>query len=114
MGNPLFSPGRISANHFDNELAEVQRNRTSTRSRLPFPKQPERSAMPTDQCCGFDNQKSGSPGKEARPENQPKPSPVRKSPFCFAKTPDYRRIRQFKRPFRTTSFDVKMEPCSAH
>ena len=81
MGDPLFSPGRIPTNHFDNELAEVQRNRTSARSRLPLPKQSERPAMPADQCCGLDNQKSGSPSKEARPEDQPKPSRVRQSPW---------------------------------
>ena len=81
MGDPLLSPGRIFTNHFDNELLEVQRNRWSARSRLPLPKQPERIAMPADQGCGFDNQKSRSPSKEVRPENQPKPSRVRGSPW---------------------------------
>ena len=80
MSDPFFSPSRIPTNHFYNELAEAERNRTSARSRLPLPKQPERPAMPGDECCGLDNQKSGSPSKEARPENQPKPSRVRQSP----------------------------------
>jgi hypothetical protein len=37
--------------------------------------------MPADQGCGLDNQNSGSPIKEARPEDQPKPSRARKSPW---------------------------------
>jgi hypothetical protein len=37
--------------------------------------------MPADQDRGLDNQKSGSPSKEVRPEDQPKPSRVRQSPW---------------------------------
>lgn len=37
--------------------------------------------MPADQRCGLNNQKSGSPNKETRPEDQPKPSRIRQSPW---------------------------------
>ena len=37
--------------------------------------------MPADQGCGLDNQKSGSPIKEARPEDQPESSRVRQPPW---------------------------------
>ena len=38
--------------------------------------------MPADQCCGLDNQKSGSPSKEAHDQKTlPKPSRVRQSPW---------------------------------
>ena len=80
IGDALFAPGRIVKHHSRDHLLKLGRQpRTTDATRLPLPKQSERVAMPTDQRCRLNNEKSGFPLKEARPEDQRQASRIRKS-----------------------------------
>src|SRR5262249_39589811 len=71
VGDALFAPGRIVMNHAGDHLLKLGRQpRTTDATRLPLPKQSERLAMPTDQRCRLNNEKSGFPLKEAGPADQ--------------------------------------------
>ena len=79
IGDPLFAPSRIFMNHSRDHLLEFDRQlRTPDGTRLSLPKQSERIAMPADQRCRLNNEKSGFPVKEAgRPEDQRQASYIR-------------------------------------
>jgi len=67
-------------NHSRDHLLQLGRQpRTTDATRLPLPKQSERLAMPSDQGCRLNNEKSGFPLKEARLEDQGEASRVRQS-----------------------------------
>ena len=62
IGDALFAPGRIVKHHSRDHLLKLGRQpRTTDATRLPLPKQSERVAMPTDQRCRLNNEKSGFP-----------------------------------------------------
>ena len=80
IGDVLFTPGRIVMNHSRDHLLKLGRQPgTTDATRLPLPRQSEHLAMPTDQRGRLNNQKSGFPLKEARPEDQGKASRIRQS-----------------------------------
>ena len=80
IGDALFAPGRIVQRHSSDHVLKLGRQPwTTDATRFPLPKQSERLAMPTDQRCRLNKEKSGFPPKEAGPENQREASRIRES-----------------------------------